>query len=81
MAQVSLNAQPRTYLEHLEKVLQQGPAGSRSEALAEPSRALLQALQQQPPSDALKLAQGAVVQLQNSWRTWCRQQEEHHGAA
>lgn len=81
VAQVSLNAQPRTYLEHLEKVLQQGPAGSRSEALAEPSRALLQALQQQPPSDALKLAQGAVVQLQNSWRTWCRQQEEHHGAA
>ncbi|WP_043228734.1 FUSC family protein [Pseudomonas sp. CF161] len=81
VAQVPLGAQQRAYLEHLEKVLQQGPAGSRSEALVEPSAALLQALQQQPPSDALKLAQGAVVQLQNSWRTWCRQQEEHHGAA
>ena len=81
VAQVALGAPQRQYFEHLEKVLQQGPAGSRSEALVEPSTVLLQALQQQPPSDALKLAQGAVVQLQNSWRTWCRQQEEHHGAA
>jgi hypothetical protein len=49
--------------------------------LAEPSAALLQTLYALPPSDAVKLAQGAVLQLQNSWRAWCRQQEEVNGLA
>jgi hypothetical protein len=42
---------------------------------------LLQTLYALPPDDAVKLAQGAVLQLQNSWRAWCRQQEEVHGLA
>lgn len=81
VAQVPVSRPQRTYLQQLEQVLAQGPAGSRADALAEPSAALLQTLQALPPSDALKLAQGAVLQLQNSWRSWCRQQEESHGAA
>jgi uncharacterized membrane protein YccC len=81
VAQVPISRQQRSYFQQLEQVLEQGPASSRADALAEPSAALLQALQALPPSDALKLAQGAVLQLQNSWRSWCRQQEENHGAA
>ena len=80
-AQVPVDAAQRAYFSHLQHVLEQGPAGSRAEALAAPSAAFLGSLQALPPSEALKLAQGAVVQLQQSWRTWCRQQEEHHGAA
>jgi uncharacterized membrane protein YccC len=81
VAQVPVGAAQRAYFEHLQRTLEQGPAGSRQDALEQPSVALLEALGQQPPSDALKLAQGAVVQLQSSWRSWCRQQEESHGAA
>ena len=71
----------RQYLEQLEKVLEQGPAGSRADALEQPSEEFLKTLYAMPPSDAVKLAQGAVLQLQNSWRAWCRQREERHGLA
>jgi uncharacterized membrane protein YccC len=81
VAQLPVSAPQQRYLEQLEKVLQQGPAGSRAEALAESSEILLQTLYALPPDDAVKLAQGAVLQLQNSWRAWCRQQEEVHGLA
>ncbi len=81
VAQVPVSAAQRAYFEHLQRTLEQGPAGSRQDALVAPSAALLESLGQQPASDALKLAQGAVLQLQNSWRSWCRQQEESHGAA
>ncbi|MEK1840316.1 MAG: FUSC family protein [Pseudomonas sp.] len=80
-AQVPVSAPQRRYLEQLEKVLGQGPAGSRAEALAQPSEALLKTLYALPPSDAVKLAQGAVLQLQSSWRAWCHQQEQSHGLA
>jgi uncharacterized membrane protein YccC len=81
VAQLPVSAPQQRYLEQLEKVLQQGPAGSRAEALAKSSEILLQTLYALPPDDAVKLAQGAVLQLQNSWRAWCRQQEEVHGLA
>jgi len=81
VAQVPLSVEQRAYFEHLEQVLEQGPAANREDDLQRASADLLQALGQLPPSDALKLAQGAVVQLQNSWRRWCRQQEEGHGVA
>ncbi|PAU59272.1 FUSC family protein [Pseudomonas sp. PICF141] len=80
-AQVPVSAPQRRYLEQLEIVLGQGPAGSRAEALAQPSEALLKTLYALPPSDAVKLAQGAVLQLQSSWRAWCHQQELSHGLA
>ncbi|VVO18998.1 p-hydroxybenzoic acid efflux pump subunit AaeB [Pseudomonas fluorescens] len=81
VAQVPVSRQQRNYLQQLEQVLEQGPAVSRADALAQPTAALLKTLQALPPSDALKLAEGAVLQLHNSWRSWCRQQEEHHGVA
>lgn len=86
VVQVSDNLAQRRYFEALEQVLERGPAGDQTEALAQPSAEFLKVLATQPPGDALKLAQGAVVQLQNSWRAWCRQHEperrEHsHGLA
>ncbi|MGC5701379.1 FUSC family protein [Pseudomonas sp. NFXW11] len=81
VAQASGGRAQREYFEQLQRILEQGPAGSRQEALAAPSAALLDALGQLPPSDALKLASGAVLQLHNSWRNWCRQQEDSHGLA
>jgi len=81
VAQLPVGTPQQHYLEQLEKVLQQGPAGNRAEALAESSETLLQSLYALPPDDAVKLAQGAVLQLQNSWRAWCRQQEDVDGLA
>ena len=81
VAQVPVSAAQQRYLEQLESVLKQGPAGGRGEALAEASEGLLHTLYALPPSDPVKLAQGAVLQLQNSWRAWCRQQEANHGLA
>lgn len=81
VAQVPVSAPQQRYLEHLENVLKQGPGSGRGEALAEASETFVQTLYALPPSDAVKLAQGAVLQLQNSWRAWCRQQEANHGLA
>jgi uncharacterized membrane protein YccC len=81
VAQTPVSAAQRRYLDQLEKVLEQGPAGSRADALEHPSEEFLKTLYALPASDAVKLAQGAVLQLQSSWRAWCRQQEERHGLA
>ncbi|WP_434675263.1 FUSC family protein [Pseudomonas sp. D3-10] len=79
VAQVPDSPAQRRYFETLEQVLEHGPAGGQADALAQASDDYLAALSKQPPSDALKLAQGAVVQLQNSWRAWCRQHESSEG--
>ncbi|MHC8365670.1 FUSC family protein [Pseudomonas sp. ZT5P21] len=81
VAQAPVSAAQRRYLEELEKVLEQGPNGRCANALEQPSEAFLKTLYALPPSDAVKLAQGAVLQLQHSWRAWCRQQEQNHGLA
>ncbi|QZP33158.1 FUSC family protein [Pseudomonas sp. DR48] len=81
VAQVPVSAPEQRYLEQLEKLLTQGPAGDRAGALEQPSEEFLKTLYALPPSDAVKLAQGAVLQLQSSWRAWCRQQEQSHGLA
>nr|WP_178117718.1 FUSC family protein [Pseudomonas sp. R5(2019)] len=81
VAQAPLADDQRRYLETLEKVLARGPAGDCADDLTAASATFIRALQAQPPSDALRLAEGAVLQLQNSWRTWCRRQEELHGIA
>jgi uncharacterized membrane protein YccC len=80
-AHVRVSAPQRRYLEQLQNVLEQGPASHRADALEQPSAAFLKTLYALPPSDAVKLAQGAVLQLQSSWRAWCRQQEHSHGLA
>jgi uncharacterized membrane protein YccC len=81
VAQAPVSAQQRRFLDQLEKVLEQGPTASNAEALVQPSEEFLKTLYALPSSDAVKLAQGAVLQLQSSWRAWCRQQEESHGLA
>ncbi|AOE64334.1 FUSC family protein [Pseudomonas corrugata] len=86
VARVSDSRAQRRYFEALEQVLERGPSGEQADALAPASAEFLKVLSTEPPGDALKLAQGAVVQLQNSWRAWCRQHEperrEHsHGLA
>ncbi|RMM47782.1 FUSC family protein [Pseudomonas corrugata] len=86
VARVSESRAQRRYFEALEQVLERGPSGEQADALAPASAEFLKVLSTEPPGDALKLAQGAVVQLQNSWRAWCRQHEperrEHsHGLA
>lgn len=81
VAQVPRDAALRSYLQQLQALLEQGPAAERADALHAASEKLLHSLQALPPSDPLTLAQGAVLQLHNSWRTWCQQQETGHGAA
>ncbi|SDP44199.1 Uncharacterized membrane protein YccC [Pseudomonas arsenicoxydans] len=81
VAQAPVSAPQQRYLEQLEKILAQGPAGDSADALEHPSEEFLKTLYALPPSDAVKLAQGAVLQLQSSWRAWCRQQEQSHGLA
>lgn len=81
VAQAPLGAAERQYLEQLQAVLAQGPAAGRGERLDAASEQFIAALQRLPSSDPLRLAEGAVLQLQKSWRKWCRWQEEAHGLA
>jgi uncharacterized membrane protein YccC len=71
----------REYLQQLETVLARGPAPGREQRLDSASEVFIEALQKQPPSDALRLAVGAVLQLQRSWGKWCRRLEDIHGVA
>ena len=80
-ARAPLAGAEREYLQQLQTVLARGPAPGRGQRLDTASAAFIDALQRQPPSDALRLAVGAVLQLQRSWGKWCRRQEEIHGLA
>lgn len=81
VAQAPLEAAERHYLQQLEAVLASGPAPGRGQRLDAASEQFIEALRRQPPSDPLRLAIGAVLQLQRSWGKWCRRQEEIHGLA
>nr|WP_284147781.1 MULTISPECIES: FUSC family protein [Pseudomonas] len=81
VAQAPLGAAERHYLQQLEAVLASGPAPGRGQRLDAASEQFIEALRRQPPSDPLRLAIGAVLQLQRSWGKWCRRQEEIHGLA
>lgn len=81
VAQAPVSAAQRRYFAQLEKVLEQGPGGHCADALEQPSEEFLNTLYALPPSDAVTLAQGAVLQLQSSWRAWCHQLEQSHGLA
>ena len=81
VAQAPLGAAERHYLQQLEAVLASGPAPGRGQRLDTASEQFIEALRRQPPSDPLRLAIGAVLQLQKSWGKWCRRQEEIHGLA
>ncbi|WP_460421790.1 FUSC family protein [Pseudomonas sp. ZL2] len=81
VAQAPLAAAERQYLQQLEAVLASGPAPGRGQRLDAASEQFIEALQRVPSSDPLRLAVGAVLQLQKSWGKWCRRQEEIHGLA
>jgi uncharacterized membrane protein YccC len=81
VAQAPLEAAQRQYLQQVEAVLSKGPAPGRGQRLDAASEQFIAALRRQPPSDSLRLAEGAVLQLQKSWGKWCRWQEEMHGLA
>ncbi|MBH3413932.1 FUSC family protein [Pseudomonas putida] len=81
VAQVPLGAAEREYLQQVEAVLAKGPAVGREQRLDAASERFIAALQRAPASDPLRLAQGAVLQLQKSWGKWCRSQGVEHGLA
>ncbi|MFP5428454.1 MAG: FUSC family protein [Gammaproteobacteria bacterium] len=81
VAQAPLDAAQRQYLQQVEAVLSRGPAPGRGQRLDAASEQFIAALRRQAPSDPLRLAEGAVLQLQKSWGQWCRWQEEMHGLA
>jgi len=81
VAQVPLGAAEREYLQQVEAALATGPAVGRERRLDAASEQFIAALQRAPASDPLRLAQGAVLQLQKSWGKWCRSQEDEHGLA
>lgn len=80
LANVSMAGADRRYLQQLESVLAGGPAPGQGQRLDIASAQFIEALRQQPASDPLRLAEGAVLQLQKSWGKWCRWQEDMHGA-
>lgn len=81
VAQAPLGPAERHYLQQLEAVLASGPAPGRSQRLDAATEQFIEALRRQPPSDPLRLAVGAVLQLRSSWGKWCHRQEEIHGVA
>jgi len=81
VAQAPLGGAEREYLQQVEAVLAKGPAAGRGQQLDSASERFIAALHRQPASDPLRLAEGAVLQLQKSWGKWCRWQEEAHGVA
>jgi uncharacterized membrane protein YccC len=81
VAQAPLGRAEREYLQQVEAVLAKGPAAGRGQRLDPASEQFIAALRQLPASDPLRLAEGAVLQLQKSWGKWCRWQEETHGVA
>ncbi|MFZ6046882.1 FUSC family protein [Pseudomonas sp. CR3202] len=76
-----LGASEQRFLRQLERILLQGPAPGRAQALDEPAGELLSALRAAGRSIDRRLAQAALLQLQQSWWQWCEQQEASHGLA
>jgi uncharacterized membrane protein YccC len=76
-----LGASEDRFLRQLERVVLQGPAPGRAQALDEPVEDLLKALRGAGRTIDRRLAQAALLQLQQSWRQWCEQQEASHGLA
>lgn len=67
------------YLNHLAMLLRSGgPTTLRHDQLDGPTRSLLQALATAPnlPETSREMAHAALMQLQATWRRWCRQQAQ-----
>ncbi len=81
VARVPLEPAQRDYLRQVQEVLAKGPGPGREHWLDTASEGFIAILREQPANDALRLAVGAVLQLQKSWCRWCRRQEDLHGLA
>lgn len=81
VAQAPVEPAERAYLQQLEAVLARGPGPGRGQRLDAATDQFISVLQMYPASDALRLATGAVLQLQKSWGRWCRRLEDLHGIA
>lgn len=69
------------FLRRLERILLQGPAPERADALDPLVDALMVALRDAAPTIDRRLAQAALLHLQGSWRQWCALRGETHGLA
>ncbi|BCQ60380.1 hypothetical protein PBOI14_21300 [Pseudomonas sp. Boi14] len=77
-ARGTLATEREHYLAHLATLLRHGgPSANHSEQLDAVSAALLKALDgdRDLPLQAREMARAAILQLQFTWRRWCRQQQ------
>lgn len=77
----SLGQAEAQFLARLRQQLLLGPAAERESALDEAAGELLQALRAAPSSIDRRLAEAALLQLQDGWRRWCGLQEGTDGLA
>lgn len=77
----SLGQAEAQFLARLRQQLLLGPAPQREAALDEAAAELLQALRAAPSSIDRRLAEAALLQLQDGWRRWCGLQEGTDGLA
>lgn len=79
MSMVSMGGADRLFLNKVADVLGDPPASERSRALDSATETFLQALDHYRENSNLRLARGAVLQLQHSWHRWCGSQEDPNG--
>jgi hypothetical protein len=77
--QTPLQTQQQEYLRTLRHLLESAPTPDRAEDLTQPTAQFLAVLAAVPGTDALELAQGALLLLQQSWRRWCLLRERAYG--
>ena len=80
-ADAPLGAAEERFLRRFEQLLLLGPALEQADALDSAVAQLLQALRESAQSIDRRLAQAALLQLQNGWRYWCLQQGDDYGIA
>ena len=80
-ADEALQQAQQRFLRHLEEALARGPAPAHERLLDEPVAELLKVLRSCSQSVDRRLAQAALLQLQNGWRQWCDLKGEAHGFA
>ena len=80
-ADAGLARSQRRFLHRLDDALQRGPAPGREGDLDAPVAELQQALRACTPSIDKRLAEAALLQLQNGWRHWCQLRGDTYGLA
>lgn len=78
---VALGQVEERFLSTLRFLLRQGPSGDLEHALDDVAVDLMEALVAAPASVDQRLAQAALVQLQDGWRHWCALRGGRNGTA